>query len=139
MLYSSRNYIIPPWFGHKINSSKRLFILKKKALRLLFFLIRDAHNSYLFKVSNIISFIIRLRSRTASRSIIASSKNFHNLNSWFVLFSDTLTHKKRWSFLGCLMVLSPRNKFFEKNFVNVYAIFSRNNLQNFHKINYFIN
>ena len=56
MLYLSCIYIIPPWFGHKINSAKRLFTLQKKAWRLMSFLRRDAHTNYLFKASNILKF-----------------------------------------------------------------------------------
>ena len=40
--------------GQNVNSTKRLFILQKQALRLMFFLRRDAHTNHLFKDCNIL-------------------------------------------------------------------------------------
>ena len=65
--------------------------------------------------------------------MLKEKKNSQSFNSRFVISLDTDTYNKTWSLLGCRTVLYHRNKFYERNFVNVGAIFTRNYLQKPHK------
>ena len=73
-------------WAQNFNSTKRLFILQKKAIRLMFFLRRKAHTNPLFKDCNIPKF----NDKIALENSILIHKSFkHQLpqqfNSWFGL------------------------------------------------------
>ena len=96
--------------------------------------LRDAHTYYLFQSSNILKFHgkVAIENYLLIHNCFKKNQLPQTINSWFVLSSDTNTPNKRW-FSGCLKLLSRRNKFHEKNFVNVSAIFPWNYLQNLYK------
>ena len=54
MLYLNHTYIILLYFGLRILILQKDFILQKKALRLMFFVRREAHTNPLFKDFNIL-------------------------------------------------------------------------------------
>ena len=115
--------------GQNSNRTKRLFILQKKALRLMFFLLREAHNNPLYKDFNILKF----HDKTALENFIFIHKSFeHQLpqpfDNCFGLSSNFHTHNTRWSNLGCLNVPSHRTKLYGRNSVCVSAIFFWNYL-----------
>ena len=116
------------------SSTKRLFILQKRTLRLMFFLRRDAHANPLFKDCNILKF----HDKIALENSIFIHKSFkHQLpqscDIWFGLSSIFHTHNARWWNLGCLNVHSHRTKLYDRNVVCISAIFTWNYLQNLHR------
>ena len=115
------------------NSTKRLFI-SKKALRLIFFLRREAHANPLIKDCN----ILKLHDNIALENSILIHKSFKHqlpqpIDNWFELSSSFHTHNTRWSNLGCHNVPSHRTKLYGRNSVCISAIFTWNYLQNFHR------
>ena len=121
-------------WAQNFNFTKRLFILQKKALRLMFFLRREAHTNPLFKDFNILKF----HDKIALENSIFIHKSFkHQLpqpfDNWFGLSSNFHTHNTRWSNLGCLNVPSHRTKLYGRNSVCISAIFTWNYLQNLHR------
>ena len=72
MLYSNHIYIILLWFGHTILILQKDCLSLEKALRLMLFLRRDAHNYPLFKDCNILKF----HDRTALVNSILIHKSF---------------------------------------------------------------
>ena len=90
---------------HTFNSTKKLFILFKKTLRVKFFLRRDAHTNPLFRDCNILKFHYKI----AFENSILIHKSFKQelpqpLNRWFELSSNFHIHNTMWSNLGCLNI-----------------------------------
>ena len=98
-------------WAQNINSIKRLYILQKKSLRLMYFLNRNTHTTPLFKDSNILKFPDKI----ALENCIFI-KNYFNqtlptpFKNWFTLSTDSHTHNTRWSNLGCLKILPHKTK-----------------------------
>ena len=133
-IFESHLYSSSLVWVQNFDSTKRLFILQKKALRLMFFLRREAHTNPLFKDFNILKF----HDKIALENSIFIHKSFkHQLSqpfdNWFGLSSNFHTHNTRWSNLGCLNVSSHRTKLYGRNSVCISAIFTWNYLQNLHR------
>ena len=84
-----------------INSIKRLYILQKKSLRLMYFLNRNTHTAPLYKDSNIVNF--------PDKNVVENCifiKNYFNqtfsipFKNWFTLSSESHTDNTSWSILG---------------------------------------
>ena len=76
MQYLNPIYVICHLFGRKIqNSIKRLFVLQRKSLPIIYFLNRNAHRSSLFRESN----ILKLHNKIAVENclFINVSANFY--------------------------------------------------------------
>ena len=104
----------------------------------MFFLRREAHINPLFNDFNILKF----HDKIAVENCIFMHKSFKQqlpqpFDKWFGLSSNFHTHNTRWSNLGCLNVPSHRTKLYERNSACISAIFTKNYLQNFHRINLF--
>ena len=133
-IFESHLYYSSLVWTQNFNSTKRLFILQKKALRLMFFLTRKAHTNPLFK-----DFIIlKFHDKVALENFIFINKSFKQqlpqpFDNWFGLSSNFQTHDRRWSNLGCLNVPSDRTKLYGRNSVCDSAIFTWNYLQNFRR------
>ena len=110
-------------WAQNINSIKGLYILLKKSLRLIYFLNRNAHITPLLKDSNVLKF----PDKTAFENCIFN-KNYLNqtlptpFKNWFTLSTDSHTHNKRWSDLGCLKIPPHKTKIYGRQFVNIRAI-----------------
>ena len=130
-IFESHLYYSALFWAQNFNSTKILFILQKKTLRLTFFLRREAHTNPLFKDFNILKFYDKI----ALENSIFIHKSFkHQLpqpfDNWFRLSSNFHTRNTRWSNLGCLNVSSHRTKQYGRNFVCISAVFTWNYLQN---------
>ena len=85
------------------NSVKRLHLLQKKSLRLMFFQSRNSHTAPLFKVSK----ILKSLDNTAPENCIFISKSLKGLlpsifNNWFKFSFESHSHDTRWSNLKIL-------------------------------------
>ena len=95
---------------------KRLYILQKISLRLMYFLNRNLYTSPLFKRSDILKF---------PDQIALENCNFINnylnqtlptpFKNWFTLSTDSHTHNTRWLNLVCLKILLTKLKYMEDN------------------------
>ena len=130
MQFLNHTYSIPLVWAQNINSIKRLYILQKKSLRLMYFLNRNAHTTPLFKDSNILKFPDKI----ALENCIFI-KNYFNqtlptpFKNWFTLSTDSHTHNKRWSNLVCLKTPPHKAKKYGRQSVNISAIYIWNYLQ----------
>ena len=120
--------------GTEFKLYKTTIYLTKKALRLMFFLGRDAHTNPPFMDYN----ILRFHDKIALENSILIYKSFkHELpqpfNSRFGLSSNFHTHNTRWSNLGCLNAPSHKTKLYGRNSVCISVVFTCNYLQNLHK------
>ena len=120
-------------WAQNFNFTKRLFILPKKALRLMFFLRREVHTNPLVKDFNILKF----HDKIALENSIFMHKSFKHqlpqpLDNRLRLPSFFHTHNTRCPNLGCLNLLSHRTKLYRRNSVSISAIFNWNYLQNLH-------
>ena len=91
------------------NSIKRLFVLQKKSLRIIYFLNHNAHTSPLFRDLN----ILKLPDKIALENCLFINKYFNKclptiFKNWFTLSSDFHTYNTRWSNFGCI-VIGPHN------------------------------
>ena len=130
-IFESHLYSSSLVWAQNFNSTKRLFILQKKALRLMFFLRREAHTNPLFKDFNILKF----HDKIALENCIFIHKSFKQqlpqpFDNWFGLSSNFHTHCTRWPNLGCLNVPSHRTKLYGGNSLCISTIFTWNYLQN---------
>ena len=133
-IFESHLHYSSLFWAQNFNSTKRLFILQKKALRLMFFLRREAHTNPLFKDLNILKFDDKI---ALENSFFIHNSFKHRLplpfDNLFQLSSNFHTHNTRWSILGCFNVPSHRTKLYGRNSVCISAIFTWNYLQNFHR------
>ena len=133
-IFKSHLYSSSSVQAQNFNSTKGLSILQKEALRLMFFLRREAHTNAIFKDFNILKF----HDKVALENSIFIHKSFkHQLpqpfDNWFELFSNFHTHNTRWSNFGCLNVPSHITKLYGRHSVCISAIFTWNYLQNLYR------
>ena len=133
-IFESHLYSSSLVWAQNFNSTKKLFILQKKALRLMFFLRREAHTNPPCKDFNILKF----HDKIALENCIFVHKSFKQqlpqpFDNWFGLSLNFHTHSTRWSNVGCMNVPSHRTKLYGRNSVFISAIFTWNYLQNFHR------
>ena len=118
------------------NSIKRLFVLQKKSLRIIYLLNYNAHTSTLFRDFN----ILKLPDKIALENCLFINKYFNkclptNFKNWFTLSSDFYTYNTRWSNLGCVVVARRNTKLYGKNSVNISAVYSWNYIQKLNENN----
>ena len=102
------------------NSVKRLFVLPKKSLRIIYFLNHNAHTSPLFRELK----ILKLPDKIALENCFFINKYFKKslptiFKNWFTLSSDFHTYNTPWSNLGCIVVPPYNNKLYGRNSVNI--------------------
>ena len=98
-------------WAQNTNSVKRLHLLQKKSLRIMFFQRRNSHTGPLFKVSK----ILKSFDKTALENFIFLSKSLKGLllsifNNWFKFSAESHSHDTRWSNLGYLKIDFYRTK-----------------------------
>ena len=139
---SHLNYSSIVW-GQNVDSSNRLFLLQKKAIRTINFSHRLSHTSPLFSDSKVIKFY----DKVSIENCIFINKSFsHHLPSlfqdWFLLSSSTHNHQLRSSNIGIIKVPSYKTKSHGRLSCRVNAIYTWNNLQKqlkkfiFYKLNF---
>ena len=114
------------------NSVKRLHLLQRNSLRLMFFQSRNSHTGPLFKTSKM-SF-----DKTALENCIYISKSLKGLlpsvfNSWFKFSFETHSHDTRWSNLGYLKMRSYHTKTYGRYSMFINSIYVWNHLQGCHQ------
>ena len=117
---------------------KRLLVLQKKYLRIMYFIKRNAHTSNLFKNLN----ILKLPYKVSLENCILICKYFNRyllktFKSQFTPAAASHTHNTRWSNSGCLKVPSHNTKLYGRQTVNISAVYSYNYLQKVHVNNLF--
>ena len=116
------------------SSIKRLYILQKKALRLMYFLKRNAHTGPLFQDSGILKLFDKIS--LGNCMFISKSINkilpgvFHN---WFIPISDSHDYDTRLSEAGCIKVASFNTKTYGRYSVIINAAYDWNFLQKQYK------
>ena len=88
-------------WAQNTNSAKRLHLLRKKSLRIMFFQSRNSHTGPLFKVSK----ILKSFDKKTLKNCIFISKSLKELlpsilNNWFKFYFESHSHDTRWSNLG---------------------------------------
>ena len=116
------------------NSVKRLRLLQRKSLRLMFFQSRSSHIGPLFKTSK----ILKSFNKTALKNCIFISKSLKRLlpsifNNWFKFSFETHSHDTRWSNLGYLKMPSYHTKTYDRYSMFVNSIYVWNHLQSCHQ------
>ena len=111
MFESHLHYASLVWVQNT-NSVKRLHLLQKKPLRIMFFQSTNSHTGPLFKVSK----ILKSFDKTALENYIFISKSLEGLlpsifNNWFKFSSESHSHNTRWSNIGYLKIPSYHTKF----------------------------
>ena len=92
-------------WAYKLNPVKRLFVLQKKSLKIIYFWSCNAVTFPFFKESNILKF----PNKVALENCFFINKYFNNFlptifKNWVTLSSGFHTYNSRWSSLGCLVV-----------------------------------
>ena len=123
------------------NSIKKLLVLQKKSLQIIYFLNHNAHTS-----PSYISFrdlnILKLPDKIALENCLFINKYFNKclhtiFKNWFTLSSDFNTYYTRWSNLGCIVVPPHSTKLYGRNSVKIKAVYSWNYLQKLNENNLF--
>ena len=126
-------YVSLVW-AQNTNSVKRLHLLQKKSLRIMFFQIRNSRTGPLFKVSkNLKSF-----DKTALENCIFISKSLKGLlpsilNNWFKFSFESHSHDTRWSNLGYLKIPSYHTKTCGRYSMFLNSIYVWNHVQRCHQ------
>ena len=130
---SHLNYCSIVW-SQNVDSSNRLFILQKKAIRTISFAERLSHTSPLFSKSKILKFY----DKVSIENCIFISKSLSNqlpvfFQGWFLFCSSTHNHHLRSSNLGVIKVPSFKTKSHGRLSFRINAIYTWNNLQKMFK------
>ena len=115
-------------------SVKRLYILQKKALRLIYFQRRNTHTEPLFSDSKILKFPDRI----SLENCIFICKAIHNLlpsvfHNWFSRSSNQHEYNTRWREYGFFNIPNHRTKTYGRYSFTVSALYKWNYLQNLHR------
>ena len=121
-------------WAQNTNSVKKLYLLQKKSLRIMFFENRNSHTGPLLEVSK----ILKSFDKTALENCIFISKSFKRLlpsifNNWFKFSFQSLSHNARWSNHGYLKIPSYCTKTYGRYSMYVNSIYVWNHLQRCHQ------
>ena len=102
-------------WAQNTNSVKRLHLLQKKSLRIMFFQSRNSHTVPLFKVSK----ILKSFDKAALENCIFINKSLKGLlpsifNNWFKFSFEPHSHDTRWSNLSYLKIISYHTKTYDR-------------------------
>ena len=126
---SHLNYCSIIW-SQNIDSSNRLFLLQKKAIRTISHAQRLSHTSPLFSKAKILKFYDKV---SVENCLLISKSLSNNLptffREWFSFSSSTHTHNLRSSNLGILKVPLFKTKSHGRLSCRINAIYTWNNLQ----------
>ena len=120
--------------GKNSNSVKKLHLLQKKSLRIMFFQSWNSHTGPLFKVSK----ILKSFNKRALENYIFISKSLKRLlppilNRWFKFYFESHFHDNRWPNLGYLKKPSYRTKTYSRYWMFENSIYNWNHLQSCHQ------
>ena len=107
-------------WAQSTNSVKRLHLLQKKSLRIMFFQSRNYHAGPFFKVSKILS--------KSLKGLLPSI-----FNNWFKILFESHSHDTRWSNLGFLKIPSYQTKTYGRYSISVNSIYVWNHVQSYHQ------
>ena len=133
-IFESHLYYASLVWAQNSSSIKRLYILQKKALRLMYFLKRNSHTGPLFNDSGILKLFDKIS--LGNCLFISSCINkttprvFHN---WFTLIHESHRHDTRLSEIGCLVIPNHKTKIYGRYSIIINAIYNWNFLQKIHK------
>ena len=133
-IFESHLYYSSIVWAQNSSSIKRLYILQKKALRIMYFLKRNSHTGPLFKDSGILKLFDKIS--LGNCTFISDSLNkrtpivFHN---WFTLISESHEHNTRLSDVGCLKIPHHNTKTYGRYSVIINAAYNWNFHQKLHK------
>ena len=133
-IFESHLYYSSLVWAQNANSIKRLYILQKKALRIMYFLKRSSHTGPLFKESGLLKLFDKISLENCT--FINNSLNsrlpsvFHN---WFTLISESHEHNTRLSEVGCLKTPHYNTKTYGRYSVIVNAVYNWNFYQKLYK------
>ena len=126
---SHLNYASIVW-GQNVDSSNRLFLLQKKAIRTLSFADRLAHTNPLFSSANILKFYNKISVENCIFINKSISRHLPEIfQEWFIFSTSTHTHHLRSGSLGILKVPSFKTKSHGRLSFRTNAIYTWNNLQ----------
>ena len=113
-----------------LHAVSRIFILQKKALRIMNFSSRDSHSSPLFKSNH----TLKLEDKILIENILFITKSFNNLlppifKSWSAFCSDVHNYETVSSTADKIFKPSYRTDSYEKNSITIPAINSCNKTQ----------
>ena len=120
-IFESHLYYASLAWAQDSNSVKRLHLLQKKSLRLMFFQSRNSHTGSLFKMSK----ILKSFDKTALENSIFISKSIKGFKFSF----ETHSHDTRWSNLGYLKIPTYHTKTYGRYSMSVNSIYVWNHLQ----------
>ena len=123
------NYANVIW-DQNSNAVYRVFVLQKKALRIICFQPRDCYSSPLFKKHN----LLKSEDKIKLENVLLVSKYFNNIlpsifNNWFILCSDMHNYNTAASLTGKLFKPSFRTILHGKNYVTLSAVNAWNKIQ----------
>ena len=112
------------------NAVYRVFVLQKKALRIISFQPRDCYSSPLFEKQNLLKFEDKIK----LENVLLVSKYFNNIlpsifDNWFTLCSDMHNYNTAASLIGKLFKPSFRTILYGKNSVTLSAVNAWNKIQ----------
>ena len=132
-IFESHLYYSSLVWAQNSSSTKRLYILQKKSLRLMYFLKRNSHTGPLFDESGILKFFDKISLGNCIFINNCINKTipsiFHN---WFTLIKESHSHDTRMSEVGCLKIPAFNTKTYGRYSVTVNAIYNWNYLQKIH-------
>ena len=126
---SHTNYANIVW-GQNIDSSNRLFLLQKKAIRTMHFSQYLAHTDPLFCTAN----IVKIHDKVSIDNCMFISKSLCNylpslFKDWFIFSSSNHDHQLRSSNLGVLKIPKFRTLSHGRMSFRINAIYTWNNIQ----------
>ena len=126
---SHTNYANIVW-GQNIDSSNRLFLLQKKAIRTMHFSQYLAHTDPLFYTAN----IVKIHDKVSVDNCMFISKSLCNylpslFKDWFIFSSSNHDHQLRSSNLGVLKIPKFRTLSHGRMSFRINAIYTWNNIQ----------
>ena len=119
-------------WAQNTNSVRRLHLLQKKSLRIMFFRSKNFHIGPLFKMSK----ILKPFDKPALENCIFISKSLKGLlpsifNNYFKFSFESHSYDTRWSNLGYLKIPSYGTKTYGKYSVFVISVYVWNHLQSY--------
>ena len=100
----------------------------------MYFLNRNAHTTPLLRIQTYSNFQIKLLLKIVFSLKIISTKPYQQLlKNWFTFSTDSHIHNLRWSNLACLKIPPHKTTIYERQSVNISAIYTWNYLRSHHR------
>ena len=123
-IFESHLYYPSLVLAQNSSSIKRLFVLQKTSLPIIYFLNHNANTSHLFRDLNILKSLDKI----ALENCLFTKKYFNKclsaiFKNWCTLSSDFHTYNICWFSLGCIVVPHHNTKLYRRNSVNISAVY----------------